>query len=68
MTMTGKTIPAPTTTNHANRSPGLSPSVSEPRPRRWRRFQATRSRATTIPMPAKAPPVIHQNRLAMSCD
>ena len=62
----GRAIPAPTTTNHDGRSPGLSPVWSRPRPRRFRRNHERTSKATISASPSQAPPIIHQNRLAMS--
>jgi hypothetical protein len=65
-TAIGIAIPSPTTACQLGFSPGFSPSLSSPKPRRSRRFHDQRSSATTSASPSQAPPIIHQNRLAMS--
>src|SRR3954452_16753987 len=65
-TISGKTTPIPTTTNQEGLSPGCGPAVSEPKPRRSRRTQATTSRPVISARPPRETAVITQKRSAMS--
>ncbi len=66
ITVSGKTTPIPTTTNHAGFSPGCGPSESLPMPRRPRRTHASTRRPVTSARPPKATAVITQKRFVMS--
>ena len=66
ITVSGKTTPIPTTTNHAGFSPGCGPSASAPRPRLPRRTHANTRSPVTSARPPKATAIITQKRFVMS--